>query len=205
LEFDSLPVKCGSVSYEGEDLRQYPQVLRGSPGFCWEEHSLLGYTVDQATTYLTRQWRYVSVDSRVHMLMKGMYPCIPGWHCDDFFRPQGGQPDLLNAPPSEHVFVVLGKCSLTRFVARPLSLPLDYEGTLYGTLHKRIEALAPETFQVGPGEFWRFTQKTLHRGEPAAENGWRVFIRVTGSDHWEPVNELRTQTQVYLTAPFKGW
>jgi hypothetical protein len=35
-------------------------------------------------------WRIdVVFDSRIHMLMPGWYPSIPGWHHDDVPRPEG--------------------------------------------------------------------------------------------------------------------
>lgn len=38
---------------------------------------------------LPEEWKTNSVfDSRVHMLMPGWYPAIPGWHHDDVPRPK---------------------------------------------------------------------------------------------------------------------
>src|SRR5580700_1237659 len=38
----------------------------------------------------------IIVDTRVHMLMPGWYPCIPGWHHDDVPRTRAdGQPDYV--------------------------------------------------------------------------------------------------------------
>lgn len=212
MRFDRLPEQVGLVETEIGELRSYPQVLRGSPDYIRQSgHLPLRRLVENAMATLTRRWSFVSVDTRLSMLMPGMYPCIPGWHCDDFHRPNGGQPDLAHAPQAEHVCLIIGNCSRTRFVAQELDLPMvtdtDLEGgrTLYGVMHRRIEQCDPKTFQVSSGEMWRFSPKTWHRGEPATEAGWRYFLRLTGSDHWTPLNQRRTQTQVYLTEPFRGW
>jgi len=149
-------------------------------------------------------WQYLVVDTRLSMLMPGMYPCIPGWHCDEFYRP-AGIPDLAAAPDAEHLITVLGGCSRTRFVTQEIETTLEPSTDFYAKLHLEIEAKNPKTAQIEPGDWWRLSQLSPHRGEPATEAGWRYFFRMTGSNHHTPKNELRTQTQVYLTAPFAGW
>jgi hypothetical protein len=211
MKFTSVPEHVCNVEMPVGDLRGYPQLLRCSPDYS-HGHEGLEHIIKAVKQALRSQWTHISIDTRLSMLMPGMYPCIPGWHCDDFYRPNGGQPDLRNAPPAEHICVVLGNCSLTRFVNEPLNLPLpepgDYElrsQTLYEIAHRRIEILEPQTVQVKANEIWRFDQLTWHRGEPATEIGWRYFLRLTGSNHWTTLNQIRTQTQVYLTKPFAGW
>jgi len=212
MRFDYLPEHVGTIDTEIGDVRGYPQLLRGTPAFAdGLGHAGLSRLIRFASPALRRKWDYISIDTRLSMLMPGMYPCIPGWHCDDFYRPTGGQPNLENAPPAEHVCIVIGNCSRTRFVAGPIELPLpsatDLEGgrTVYGVMHRRIEQAQPATMLVSSGEAWRFSPLTWHRGEPATEMGWRYFLRLTGSNHWTPLNQTRTQTQVYLTEPFRGW
>lgn len=212
MRFDRLPEAVGLVERDLGDLRAYPQVLRGSPAYVASlGHARLTRLVDMLAAFLRKRWSFISVDSRLSMLMPGMYPCIPGWHCDEFYRPGGGQPDLATAPECEHVMVVIGGCSLTRFVAEAFEMPLPTPDdlrdgrTVCGVMHHRIEQAGLATLQVQSGEVWRFSQISWHRGEAATEPGWRYFLRLTGSEHWTPVNQRRTQTQVYLTAPFEGW
>lgn len=212
MMFDILPRKVATLEMTvGQDLRHLPQFFRADQDMAWR---LGGSVVQQilSTVGFSRRWRHVSIDSRVHMLMKGMYPCIPGWHCDDFYRGDDGQPDLINVmerAPAEHVCIILGDCSRTVFQAGAWEWRIpSYSTSLYAAAHKAIEAEAGVVFkvqQVNPGELWWFSPITWHRGSPATKNGWRYFLRVTGSDHWEPKNELRTQTQVYMTDPFQGW
>lgn len=157
--------------------------------------------------------RYVSIDSRVHMLMPGWYPCIPGWHCDDFHRPEG-QPALESLLPIKHYCVVLGaEVSTTEFLWQPADLPTPTEiyevygsdRPLYAIYNELIESRQLKTRRLRSGEVLRFSGLDFHRGLPAERAGWRAFVRVTVSDHREPKDEIRNQTQVYLTAPFEGW
>lgn len=211
MMFADLPRCVGRFTWT-DDIRAFPQFYRCSPRFALPRanpdlRAAIEYVLASA---LTRHWKHISIDTRISMLMPGMYPCIPGWHCDDFWRPTGQQPDLGSAPDMEHVAVVFGATSFTRYVKEPIELGLPTAEALdgqplYRVMHEAIETLRPQTFQVRDGEAWRFTQRSWHRGESATERGWRCFFRLTGSDHLEPVNEVRTQSQVYLTEPFSGW
>lgn len=207
------PTTLGKADVDVGDLRQWPQLLRASPRFAAAQgHEGLCKLVDLAKSHLTRPFAHVTLDTRLSMLMPGMWPCIPGWHCDDFWRPSdGGQPDLISAPYSEHIAIVLGGCSLTRFINEraELKIPtvwdLQVGETLYGYMHPRIEQMGLKTMQLTPEQLVRYSQLTWHCGEAAVERGWRYLFRLTGSDYLHPLNERRTQTQVYLTEPFVGW
>lgn len=51
------------------------------------------------------------IDSRVHMLMPGWYPCIPGWHHDDVQRTRKDkQPDYFAENPirAQHIMMLVG-------------------------------------------------------------------------------------------------
>lgn len=89
------------------------------------------------------RFAFATVDSRVHLLFPGMYPCIPGWHCDDFYRPEPTVADELavGSPrqvghrirgipqpmlsrveaeaPAIHYAVVYGASSLTEWMTDP--------------------------------------------------------------------------------------
>lgn len=155
----------------------------------------------------------VVIDSRVHMLMPGWFPCIPGWHLDDVPRTRpDGQPDHLNlAYKSEHICCVMGSASLTQFVDSEVVLedvPV-HGGVVYGKWNREINNLIgdgevePET--IKEGNIIQFDWQTLHRGMPATKNGWRWFIRMSWNTDREIKDEIRQQTQVYLPAPEAGW
>lgn len=194
----------------GTSLKNLPQVYRGDLQFTrllrgfdkgWQR--LLDILEDE----MTGGFDHVSIDTRAHMLQPGWYPCIPGWHCDDFYRPNG-QPDLEQVPYQRHIMVVLGASSLPEFITEPLTMhPVHTK--VYEHYNSKLEQLDEleglKKEQVEPGRVIVFGPRDFHRGLPATEAGWRYFIRLTQSNHREPTNELRTQTQVYLTETGKGW
>jgi len=200
-----------TVKFEGEvQISKLPQLYRCSIEFAkLQDNAELNRIL--ALVPLTGKYKYVSIDSRSHMLMKGMFPCIPGWHCDDFYRPEyaNGQPDLEGvneAAPAIHHLLVLGDCSRTEFLADDsvvLPSPQEIiakhgsEDPIYLHYDQLIEKLNPKTILVEPNQFYTFGPTAFHRGSGATHNGWRYFLRVTESNHRQPKNELRYQTQVY--------
>lgn len=193
-----------------EELRGTPQFYRADPEFVRRSgNPLLRRFLDAVPM---PRARYLSVDTKLHMLMPGFYACIPGWHCDDFHRPRDGQPDLssIESAWSEHVAMVVGETAFTEFAVEALCLPgsdeLERAGRpVYGVYHDLIEARAPRLRRAQSGELVAFSCRDFHRGTPADRRSWRLFARITASDHREPKNQVRTQTQVYLTAPFEQW
>ncbi len=194
-----------------EELRRTPQFYRADPELVRRSgNALLLRFLDAAP--LPRATRYVCVDTKVHMLMPGFHACIPGWHCDDFHRPGGAAPDLegIERAWSDHVLLVVGDTALPELAKGPLRLPPPSElatagRPLYGVYHELIEELRPERVAPASGQMVGFSCLDFHRGTPATRRGWRLFARITASDHREPRNEVRTQTQVYLTQPFEQW
>jgi hypothetical protein len=191
------------------DLRKLPQLFRADMEFARAQGSEdLNYLLDHFK--LSGHYKYVSMDCRTHMLMKGMYPCIPGWHCDDFYRTEDlqGQPDLENVggvAPQVHHMLILGDNSKTEFLAKNIDLPgtrdvqeqFGIEKPVYYQYDRMLDELKPKTLFVNPGTIYTFGPTAFHRGQASTHNGWRFFLRVTESNHYEPKNELRYQTQVY--------
>lgn len=148
------------------------------------------------------------IDSRVHMLMNGWYPCIPGWHTD--FVPRKAplnQPDFMHPTnTAEHYLMVVGNTSLTQFVDEPIELPGAPVGsTYYGFWNDEIKKLDPKIKTVESGEIIHFTSNDWHRGVVAKKSAWRLFVRATRGVDREPENKVRRQTQVYLPAVEGGW
>jgi hypothetical protein len=139
-----------------------------------------------------------------------MYPCIPGWHVDDFWRPDGKHTDLLTVPEAEHIVMNLGDNSNTIFVDEMVSIdvpPVELLGdcSVHSIIHNVVERQQPRAFTAREGHWYRMWPTTIHRGEAARKRGWRVFLRLTGSNHRVAKNEVRSQTQVYVTDPSRGW
>lgn len=162
-------------------------------------------------------------DSRVHMLMPGWYPAIPGFHHDDVPRPEipvgqhfitAGQPDYDNPRyHSEHILgLVNAQICPTDFALGDCMMPHVAEGDLiYRKWHKEVESLlekgllarltAPDRMLV------HFDWQTFHTGTKAVSNGWRWFGRVSrNTDRVNKIsNEIRVNAQVYLEFPMEGW
>lgn len=153
-------------------------------------------------------WKYISLDTRVHMLKPGMLPCIGGWHCDDFYRGKNNQPLLENITyncPQIHYICTIGGTSLPEFIDVPTTLNID-SNAVYKSMNSQIEQLKSNINIRTPlsGEIIKIGPDAIHRGVIATNNAWRVFMRLTFSNHRFPKNEIRTQTQVYLTS-MDGW
>lgn len=163
-------------------------------------------------------FKYTSIDARTHMLMKGMYPCIPGWHCDDFYRPTNDQPALdtvENEAPQQHYLICLGNVSLTEFLNDDFHGPTpqqvkEIDGAdkpVYYHYDHYVERLIERckveeghnpVISVKENTIYSFGPLAFHRGMPANANGWRTFIRVTRSNHRAAKNEIRYQSNVYI-------
>lgn len=202
---------CKALPKELTDVKisRLPQLYRASMEFAEAQNNPeLNALLKQFN--ITGEFKYISIDSRSHMLMTGMYPCIPGWHCDDFYRIQelGGQPDLQNVhevAPAIHHLLVLGDNSRTEFLANDIELPSTElvqaehgkDAPVYLHYDKMILDGNEKSRLVEPGKIYTFGPTAFHRGSAATHNGWRYFIRITESNHREPKNEIRYQTQVY--------
>lgn len=162
------------------------------------------------------------IDSRVHMLMPGWYPCIPGWHHDDVPRTRSdGQPNYGEGQcRSRHIFcLVNASVAPTEFaLGKADFLEPDLNQVIYSEWHGKVEKhlgwstlkrwSAPDRTLV------EFDDRTWHRGVEASKNGWRFFIRASRyfSPEGEPIergnrrtNEVRRQVQVYLKDVNAGW
>jgi hypothetical protein len=152
------------------------------------------------------------IDSRVHMLMPGWFPAIPGYHHDDVPRSgPDGQPNYVDPEyRSEHLMCLANAdvCP-TEFAVGTVNYPIPCGRVIYGDWHPRVIAsvrrgdlqicAAPDRTLI------RFDDRTFHQAVPAVKNGWRWFIRATRNTARKPTNELRRQVQVYLAAPMEGW
>ncbi len=167
---------------------------------------------------LTRQflsklsWKDIIVDSRVHMLMPGMYPCIPGWHHDDVPRErEDGQPNYVDPSyKAEHCMALWGDCSLTEFAIGEHLVDIPPVGhKIYKELSPIVERLCEDDMLqrvvVPEGRMIYFDWETWHRGTPATKNGFRFFIRATRWSKLPAKNEIRLNANVYMPVIEEGW
>lgn len=193
---------------------------------CDMEHALeLGgpITRDFLST-LPSSWHEVPVvvDTRVHMLMPGWYPCIPGYHHDDVPRTrEDGQPNYDDPRRSEHIMALHNAdiCP-TKFAIGATSFEhVPFGRVVYGQWHHevldKIKLGYLRELEVPDRELIAFNDRTWHAGQPAKAAGWRWFGRISRYySKWmgEPIargnertNEVRKQVQVYLDTVDKGW
>ncbi|QAY00152.1 hypothetical protein EcWhh1_222 [Escherichia phage EcWhh-1] len=165
----------------------------------------------------------VVFDSRVHMLMPGWYPAIPGYHHDDVPRPDipvgqhfitAGQPDYDNPRyHSEHILgLVNADVCPTYFATGTAQFSQIPEGELiYRQWHKevleKIESNELTKWDAPDRTLLQFDWQTWHTGSRAVSNGWRWFGRVSrNTDRVKKItNEIRVNAQVYLEFPMEGW
>lgn len=157
-------------------------------------------------------WDNVLIDSRTHMLMPGMYPCIPGWHHDDVPRDRSdGQPNYENPIyKSQHCMAIWGDCSLTEFAIGEYDFSIPPVGMkIYKNISPIVDGLcdngilnkiiAPEHHLI------YFDWNTWHRGAATTKTGFRFFIRATKNSNLKPQNEIRYNANVYMPVLEEGW
>lgn len=154
------------------------------------------------------------LDSRVHMLMEGWYPCIPGYHHDDVPRSTiNGQPNYDNPEyQSQHLMgLVNGDICPTLFAIGTLSLPKVENDIVYKVWHPMVEQQIIDgdviVKQAKSGTYIEFDCYSMHSGQKAVANGWRWFVRLSRNTYRQNnmTNEIRRQVQVYLEYPMQGW
>ena len=204
-----------------EAIKNEPMFFNSSLEYAYEHGSSITRSFIDA---LPVGWKKdVVFDSRVHMLMPGWYPAIPGWHHDDVPRPlmktgehsiNLGQPDYDNPRyRSEHIMgLVNADICPTKFLRSKCILPAIPDGELiYRRWHNEIEFLVnrdkAKTIEAKDRTLIYFNCDTFHTGVAAKASGWRWFGRV--SKNTERVqgitNEIRVNAQVYLEFPMEGW
>jgi hypothetical protein len=173
---------------------------------------------------LTFSKKYILVDTKVHMLMPGMCPAIPGWHTDGVPRgealiPEGkGNPDIyaqeqMDAPVFH--LLVTGTSCLTSFLKDRdvnLMVPDVPDRKLYSMVTQQVrEKVASgelQTYEAPSCTPVKWDWWEIHTGIPAKHHEWRFLIRVTETDLQQPKTDLReiirTQQQCYMPMNF-GW
>lgn len=173
---------------------------------------------------LPNEWLIDAVfDSRVHMLMPGWYPAIPGYHHDDVPRPDipvgqhfltAGQPDYDNPRyKSRHILgLVNASICPTHFAIGKCVMPeVPDGGLIYREWHKGVEKLLSEgkleRVEAKDRTLIEFDWQTFHTGSKTLSNGWRWFGRISkNTDRVNKLsNEIRRNAQVYLEFPMAGW
>lgn len=136
------------------------------------------------------------------------------------------QPNISVDPAGqpEHLLclVDIGTGSLTEFITGNIDPVVDWwddmkpDDNVWGWCDRNISrANAPVdgqpnmmayiTHQLPTNAVASFGHGDFHRAVPATGDGWRLFMRATRFTRRKFFNEVRNQTQVYLSDPTKGW
>lgn len=222
ITFNSRIEFLNKFEADSTNLKNEPMFFNSSPSFAWENGGEITRSFLKA---LPEEWWDTPAvfDSRVHMLMPGWFPAIPGWHHDDVPRPKiptgqhfitAGQPDYDNPSyKSEHILgLVNADVCPTQFIVGECPMKAVSDGDLiYRQWHKEIEILIDdkkvEVVEAPSNQLVYFDWQTFHTGVRATKSGWRWFGRVSRNTDRanEVTNEIRRQVQVYMEFPMEGW
>ncbi|MBL4864745.1 MAG: hypothetical protein JKY67_00025 [Pseudomonadales bacterium] len=192
------------VTASEDEIRDEPMIFWGSFDWAYKNG---GPLTRQAIVHMCKIWPDCDgvIDTRSHMLMPGMYPCIPGWHLDGRPRyPETGQPIFSEDKAGSAMLCVIGPSALTEFVVEDIEISKWSATHTYKSCSEQIAEMRPSTQTVKSGHLYQFDGHTWHRGMPSEHRCWRWFFRASINDGRSPVNELRTQVQVYTTID-GGW
>ena len=204
----------------GEKLKEYTtEQIKNEPMLfsCdYESAYVMGDIITREfLSKLPEDWKNndTIIDSRVHMLMKGWYPCIPGFHHDDVPRErEDGQPEYFNPSyRSEHIMALHGgDICPTQFALGESEFEcVDLGNIIYKEWHKevcdKVNSQELSIIKAPSNIMIHFNDRTWHQGVKATDNGWRWFGRASRNTGRKPTNELRKQVQVYLENPMEGW
>lgn len=214
MQFHSTVFNMGEFNAEWDvpTIKNEPMFFNCDLEFAW----INGGPITRAfIDALPTSWQHdrVVLDSRTHMLMKGWYPCIPGWHHDDVPRSTAnGQPNYSNPEyQSTHILgLVNADVAPTEFAVGTINLDVPEE-MIYKTWHPIVEDAVRtgglKLKKAQSGILYGFDCESFHQGVRANKDGWRWFARVSQStDRADKItNEIRNQVQVYMEFPMEGW
>lgn len=218
---DSRVAEVGSFATEvsNDDIRNEPMFFNCDVDFSYKHG---GPITRSFLDNLPAGWDGV-FDSRVHMLMKGWYPAIPGYHHDDVPRPDipagqhfitAGQPDYDNPTyKSNHILgLVNADVAPTHFALGKATFPEIPDGELiYRAWHLEVldKIMSGELtpYKTPDRTLLQFNWQSWHQGVEAVGHGWRWFGRVSKDTGRlsKITNEIRVNSQVYMKFPMEGW
>lgn len=211
LQFFSHPVVLKDMPgyFTDEQIKNEPMFFSASKDFAYSEGGIITRTFIDNLPSTALQTDFI-LDSRSHMLMPGMFPCIPGWHHDDVKRGEEGQPDYENMHyKSEHIcLLVNASVAPTEFIDDVVLVPKIPPGVrVYKiwdeVINQRLERI--RVIKADTQQYIYFDWSTFHRGVMANKSGWRWFCRISWNTGREFKNEIRKQVQVYMPDVGHGW
>lgn len=217
MTFDSRFRAVGMMpaGFTQKQIKDEPMLFSSSVEFAFQNG---GPITASFLSNLPREFFFdetATIDTRVHMLMPGWYPCIPGWHHDDVSRnTPTGQPNYIEpAYRTRHVLgLVNADIAPTEFLEGPVQVSEpDESGVIYkawdSEIRQQIERgdHAFAVHKINDRVLYEFDDTTFHRGTAAVARGWRWFGRVTIGRTRQEAPEIRRQVQVYMSDINAGW
>lgn len=153
---------------------------------------------------------HIVIDTRVQMLMPGMFPSIPGWHCDAIPRGDyNSQPDFSKLNPNAGHYI--GSISThpngvsnTRLLIDEIEVDIKDDLPTWQQVHREVERVGADYYEMPDGIMTYFSPKTIHAASPTKNRGWRCWLRLSLYHH-PPKNEITNRTQVYILSEENGW
>lgn len=211
--------------FDQKTVKDEPMFFSATPKFAWQNGGPItraflaahfGITLSDYAEWKLRSTNFC-FDSRVHMLMPGWFPCIPGWHHDDVPRTRKDKQPNYYSPEfkSRHVLALVnGDICPTEFAVGTVKMPEVPIGQIvYKQWHilvdKYIEEGRLERVSIPSNQLIGFNWQSFHQGTRAIGTGFRWFGRLSwdaGYEQGRPhFNEIRRQVNVYLDMPMEGW
>lgn len=195
--------------YSQNDIKNESMLFNCTLDFAMEKG---GPITKEFVSLLSEDFKSGIIDTRVHMLMPGWYPCIPGWHHDDVPRSTtSGQPNYNNPEYyADHCMALInGEISPTEFLLGSIEVPTPMPGeVIYRTWDNYLDNEGKEQgarISAPDRTLIYFDCDTFHRGTETIKSGWRWFGRVSKNTERVPTNEIRSQVQVYMSTINAGW
>jgi hypothetical protein len=155
---------------------------------------------------------YEIIDVRVQRLMPGMFPSIPGWHCDSVPRPNYfAQPDFsLLKPESFHITCIADTeggngIGNTVFLDEEIEFKFNEFKPVWQQLHHQIEMVPRRIRPIQSGQFVKFSSLDPHKAIACHTRGWRLFFRMSMYHNPPVTNGVPSQQQVYILSEANGW
>ncbi len=151
------------------------------------------------------------IDVRVHRLMKGMYPAIPGWHCDGVPRKDyHSQPDYADLKRGVgHFTCILAShsgLSQTEFYSGPdFEMSFSDSIPVWRQLHMKLDQYPVDTKRYGEGRIVYFDCHTPHRATPSMGRGVRLFYRLSYYHNPAIMDVVNAPQHIYLLSEENGW
>lgn len=153
------------------------------------------------------------VDVRVQRLMPGMFPSIPGWHCDAVPRDSYfGQPcfDKINEKAFHvvcNISTQVAGVSQTEFFNEERLFTIEDPQKVYQDLHNQVEEVidSQNSFLLPDSHLALFDPKTVHRATATKTRGWRMFFRYSMYPNPPIQNKKQNVEQVYILTTSNGW